>query len=179
MKKKIAIAAILLLGLFLAYFFEPNSYHLEQASTTKTKNIHFYMQDIESRSFTKEGIHNNTLITPYAVEFQGEGKIRMKKPQLHIGFDKSTWLADANEGITSANLKKITLSDSVTIARADGMADIHTERLVFDSTDEVAYTLAPVKIFARGSQTMADGIHIDLNHEVIKLKNNVRTYYAP
>lgn len=179
MIKRIAISSIILTSLLLGYFFEPGERILPNQSITTKKDINFYLDDIESRSFNQAGIHTNTLTTPYAAQYTGQSEIQMQQPHLLIALNAIPWLAEAKIGITSANQKMITLSEDVTLVRSDGTADVHTEKLIFDSATEVAYTPSPVAIYARGSKTFADGIHIDLNHEIIQLKNHVRTYYAP
>ena len=106
-------------------------------------------------------------------------EILLEQPVMLIGLQAAPWSAHALKGISSEDQKKISLQNDVLLSRVDGIADVNTQTLVFDSREEVAYTQSPVEILARGSRTTANGVFIDLNREIIHLKDKVRTYYEP
>ena len=171
----------MLAGLVLSYFYEPSLNTLSDKNDLNAGNqaLNFYMKDMETRTFNTSGIHTNTLSSIYATQLAGQEEIHLEQPVMLIALNLAPWTAHANTGITSSDLKKISLKNDVLLSRIDGIADIKTETLVFNSSKEIAYTRSPVEILARGSRTTAKGIHIDLNKEVIHLRNHVKTYYAP
>lgn len=180
-KKRLLLALLALAGLIFSYYYEPSLDALTSSNKqmAKSDSLNFYLRHLETRTFNLKGQHTNTLKSKNAFQLEGRNQIILEQPKMDIALNMAPWVATAETGTTSANLKKITLSDNVKLSRIDGIADVTTEKLVFDSADEVAYTTSAVKILARGSETTADGVHVDLNREIIQLKNNVRTYYAP
>lgn len=183
MKKPLLLIFLMLGGLVLSYYYEPSmdSLAISRTATYKTDpaTLNFYLRNLETRTFNAQGVHTNTLSTPYATQLAGQQHIVLEHPQMLIALHMAPWVANADHGLTSDNLKKVTFTKNVNLSRTDGIADVSTESLVFDGKDEVAYTQSAVQILARGSKTTADGVHIDLNREIIQLKDNVKTYYAP
>lgn len=181
MKKSLLLVLLMLIGLILSYYYEPSVNSLASGTSKKADatSLNFYLRDVETRTFNTEGIHTNTLITNNATQLTGEKEIILSHPQMQIALHETPWTANADIGRTNDSMKKIILNGNVMLSRTDGIADVSTETLVLDSKDEVAYTQSAVQIQARGSKTVADSIHIDLNREIIHLKNHVKTYYAP
>ena len=181
MKKRYLLIALTLAGLAFSYLYEPSLSTLgsRPGATDTDTTLNFYMKDLETRTFNAAGEHTNTLTSIYATQQAGKQEIQLEQPVMLIALHAAPWTAHANKGVSSSNMKKISLNDDVLLSRIDGIADIKTEKLVFDSTDEVAYTPSPVEILARGSKTTANGVFIDLNREIIQLKDKVRTHYAP
>lgn len=181
MKKRYLLIALILSGLVFSYLYEPslNTLASRQGVADTAAPLNFYMKDLETRTFNAVGEHTNTLTSIYATQQTGREEIQLEQPVMLIALHAAPWTAHANKGISSKNMKKISLKDDVLLSRIDGIADVTTETLVFDSTDEVAYTPSPVEILARGSRTTANGVFIDLNREIIHLKNKVRTHYVP
>jgi LPS export ABC transporter protein LptC len=179
MKKRYLLSLVVLSGITFSYFYEPNIHTFTSDTLPQSTPLSFYLKKLETRSFNQLGQHTNTLSSIYAYQRANNKSIYFDLPEMQIALQSAPWIAHATNGLSSENQKRITLSDSVVLSRFDGIADVSTETLVFDSKDEVAYTESAVEILARGSKTQADGVHIDLNNEVIHLRNNVKTYYVP
>ncbi len=181
MKRRLLLIFVILSSIVLSYYYEPDmsTFVDKTKNNNQTAETNFYLRNLETRTFNLQGLHTNTLTAMNATQLDGQKQISLDHPQMLIGLQLAPWAANAVYGVTNENLKKVTFQENVKLSRIDGVADVSTEILVFDSTDEVAYTQSPVQILARGSETTADGVHIDLKREIIQLKNNVKTYYAP
>jgi LPS export ABC transporter protein LptC len=180
MKKRYLLTLLIISGLLLSYFYEPSLDTFSPAhESIQSDPINFYLKNLETRTFNADGIHSNSISSHYAVQHTKKKQIILDQPTMQIALNMAPWTAKAEKGLSSENMKKITLQNQVTLSRSDGMADISTEILVFDSTDEVAYTQSAVEILAKGSKTNADGVSIDLAKEIIHLKKHVKTYYVP
>lgn len=181
MKKRYILVALMLGALAFSYFYEPSldSLPVPRGSEESSQALDFYIRDLETRSFNTDGTHTNTLSSILATQQDGQKEILLEQPVMLIALHLAPWTAHAEKGTSSADQKKISLQNDVLLSRTDGVADVKTGILVFDSQAERAYTESPVEILARGSRTTADGVSIDLNREIIHLNNNVRTYYVP
>lgn len=178
MKKWFIIASFVTVGLIVSYHgLKPHQLFSTNHNTSAQMN--FYLNNIESRKFSDDGKLTQILTTKKAFQNANQSSITLDTINIEVGLGDNRWNVSAASGTTDAELKKITLQNSVKLFQINGTAEIFTEMLTLDSEQEIAYTDLAIKILLNGSETNATGLHVDLKQETIQLKNNVKTTYDP
>ena len=104
----------------------------------------------------------------------------MESPRMYShNLNNDTWSASANTGRYWNKRQVLTLSDNVVLTNDNNQVTLRTEEMKINLRENTAISRVPVTITSGVNRTSADSMFADLDAQIVRLKRNVESVYAP
>lgn len=139
----------------------------------------YYMKNVTIDQFSPNGKLVNQLTAKRLEHWNNEDISLLDKPVIVFGKNKDNdWVLNAKKGEITSNNSIILLEEKVTISeqRLNNIkTKMMTEKLTIDLEKNIAYTDNDILIDSQYYTTRSLGLEINLDTDIINLKNNVET----
>lgn len=152
-----------------------------ESETSRDREVVLHITQLERRHFDIYGKPSSQIFTNRAKQFSDDQEhLHLDSTLFFFGNDaNSQWQGNANKAKLNIDNETSLLIDDVRFTQLQSSTVIKTDSLEINNLLKIATTNDEVKVYDDHSETTATGMHIKLQDQIIKLKNNVHTVYMP
>lgn len=175
-----AVAAGLVLALFLLIYTETGSPPAFDTESAIVKQPQFYLTNSDSQQYDEQGLLDTSIQSLSIQHHPADDSVGLQQPWITLYQEGvPNWTISAETGLVTQEGEKVDLRDQVLIISSDQLTSLRTQQLFIYPNQKQAQTTQPVLLTSSTGTTSAIGLEADLNTQFIALLDKVRGQYEP
>lgn len=181
---RLPLQILLAITLVLAanYYWNPETAESpdEHTSFRQQELPQTYLETVRAWTFDEEGKLTDIIEADRLEQFPRRNLSLITQPRFyaHSGDDRS-WSATADRGRGDNNVERLLLRKNVVLTHDQSGTRMNTHALDIELDSKVASSEKKVTVVQGNNSTIADGMVVRMEDEIIIMKPNVETVYAP